>query len=232
MLVVALVSLAILGQAPIEPLTINTPLVAPETTADQTGPFDRFIQSIFEPVGYRVVVQHPPAERSLRNVVAGIDDGDGPRIGGMEDRYPGLVRVPESLFDFAMVAFAVSEQFEVHSWAALKPYHVGIVRGWKILEERITGTRSLVRASTPANLFRMLALGRVDVAVIDRAVGEALIAELKIRGARALEPPLAVRPMFLYLNASHARLAPKLAESIRVAKATAVYARVRQERHE
>ena len=47
-----------------------------------------------------------PAERALRNVNDGIEDGNFLRIAGMSDKYPELVQVPEKLVVWEFVAFS------------------------------------------------------------------------------------------------------------------------------
>jgi polar amino acid transport system substrate-binding protein len=64
----------------------------------------------------------------------------------------------------------------------------------------------------------MLLAGRVDVVLYDRLRGEHLLASRGIETVRIVEPPLAVRGMYLYLNLRHKALAAPLEAALRDVK--------------
>lgn len=206
------------------PLTLNTFAGPPLSTADQTGYYDRILLEAFRRLGVPVVIGHLPAERSLLNANAGIDDGDFVRIAGLEKKYPNLVMVPEKLDDFEFVAFTRHLTLRTTDWATLTPYHVGIVRGWKILEEHLAGVQGLTTAKNQEQLFMLLKNGRVDAVVYARKEGYGLLRQLGITDAVALSPPLAVRPMHLYLHKKHAGLVAPLAAVLQSMKNDGTYA--------
>jgi polar amino acid transport system substrate-binding protein len=111
----------------------------------------------------------------------------------------------------------------------LKPYNIAIVTGWKILEANITQTQSLTKVKDEASLFRLLDLGRADLAVYDRRQGLAFVEAMKLENITVLEPPLAVKSMYLYLNKKHADLVPPLTEAIRKMKEDGTYRRIVEE---
>jgi polar amino acid transport system substrate-binding protein len=57
-----------------------------------------------------------------------------------------------------------------------------------------------------------------------------LIRQQDIKGVHALDPPLATREMFIYLNRRHAALVPRLAEALREIKAEGLYDRLYREK--
>jgi polar amino acid transport system substrate-binding protein len=144
------------------PLSLNTFVGPPLSTPDQTGYFDRILLEAFSRLNIPITIGHLPAERSLQNVDSGIDDGDFVRIAGMEKRYPNLIMVPEKIDDVEFVAFTRTLNLSTTSWATLTPYHVGIVRGWKILEENLAGVKKLTPMKDPEQLFTLLKNGRAD----------------------------------------------------------------------
>ncbi len=210
-----------------EPLKINTAFAMPLSSPDQTGMFDKLMQAVFARLGHQVVVQMPPAERALRYANAGIDDGDGPRIEGLDQTYPNLIRVPEQVIQVNFVAFTTGDfKFEIDDWSALDPYHVGIVKGWKILERNITGAQSLTQARTPEELMSMLGEGKIQVAVIGRLTGKYMADEVGVENLNVLTPPLAVRSMYLYLHKKHADLVTPVAEALRDLKKSGEYDKI------
>jgi len=208
-------------------LSISTFMGPPLSDTDGTGACDRLLTEAFRRIGIEIEIVHHPAERSISNADRGIDDGDFPRIAGLENRYPGLIRVPEKVLDFEFVVFA-QEDFPVGSWDSLAPYHVGIVRGWKILEENLAGVAMLIKARDQEQLFRLLGRNRIDVAVYARREGRYIAARQGLTSVRPLDPPLTVQEMFLYLNRKHARLVSRLAAALREMKQDGAYGRMMQ----
>jgi len=193
-------------------LVLNTAFGPPISTPKGDGFFDQLMREAFGRYGITVSVDRPPAERALINANAGIVDGDGPRIPNIDNTgpYPNLIRVPEKLFDVEFAAFTNGRKLNISKWEDLKNFNVGIVRGWKILEHKISQSRSLVKIKTAELLFRMLMNGRVDVVVADRLGGLAIAEKLKMETLLELTPLLAIQPMYLYLNRKHSDLVPKI----------------------
>lgn len=207
-------------------LSLNTFAGPPLSTPDQSGYYDQILREAFHRLGISITIGHLPAERSLVNANTGIDDGDFVRIAGIEKIYPYLLRVPEKIDDFEFVAFTKRVNLRTENWEALAPYHVGIVRGWKILEKNLRGVQRLIKVKNQHLLFTMLKQDRVDAVVYARQEGYGLIQQLQIQDAVGLEPPLAKREMFLYLNRKHADLVEPLAMALRQMKADGAYAAI------
>lgn len=218
----SLLPAAVLGGGVLEaraagPLRINTHSALWPLGPSDRGPgiFLAVVEAAAAAMGRRIDAEILPAERSLRLVSAGIDDGDGPRIEQMDQLYPNLHRVPEPIVDYRFSAFA-SRPLPIDGWGSLSSRHVAIVRGWKILERNLAGVASLQAIRTPELLFDHLARGRAEVAVFEESMGIGLL-EARGRADRfvVLQPPLAVRPMFLFLHVDHQDLAEPLAVELR-----------------
>lgn len=209
------------------PLVLGTFAGPPLSNESQTGFYDLVLGEAFRRIKQPLAIVNLPAERSLLNANNGITDGDFVRISGLERLYPDLIKVPEKIVDFEFVAFSRNVRMKTSSWASLKPYDVAIVRGWKILEENIVDTRSLVRTKDQLQLFRLLANERTDIVIYSRFEGYALLKDLGLKDVTALEPPLAVREMYLYLNRKHQALIPTLAKALREMKTDGTYRAIR-----
>ena len=125
------------------PLVLNSADGPPFSKPDGTGIIDRVLHEAFGRLGIKISIIAVPAERALHNAGEGSDDGTFSRIGGMGEKYPGLLQVPEKIVDFEFVAFSRNIDTTTNGWASLQPYDVAIITGWKILEENIKNTRSL-----------------------------------------------------------------------------------------
>jgi len=210
------------------PALIITTSVAP-LVADKNGNgiYSLLLQEAFSRINQEIEIVQLLAERALMNADSGLTDGDFPRISGLEKLYPNLIRVPEKLSDYEFVAFSKHQKKTMYSWDALQPYDVAIVRGWKILEKNIVNYNSLIRTKDQKLLFDLLVNDRVDIVVYSRIAGNAYIRSQGLEGVIvALEPPLAIREMHLYLNKKHEQLIEPLSNALREMRKDGTYTKI------
>ncbi|MBF0505872.1 MAG: transporter substrate-binding domain-containing protein [Nitrospirae bacterium] len=210
-------------------IVLNTSNAPPNSTSDDRGIGDQVLTEAFRRIGITLKIDHLPSERALLNADDGVEDGNFARVEGMEKTYRNLVRVPEEISRFEFVAFSRRYSFKIAGWDSLRPYNIGIVTGWKILETNIAGTSSLASIRDAQLLFRMLLDDKVDVVVYDRMQGLVLLRDLKISSIHVLWPPLAVKGMYLYMNRRHLELVPRIAGAIRGMKKDGTYRKITDE---
>ena len=211
--------------APAKTLVLNNPGDAPLTRADGSGFLDRLVGEAFRRAGLELVLVRLPAERGLRDANAGIADGDLSRIAGIERLYTNLLRVPESTIETRFSAFTRGEAFVTDGWHSLAGRRVGIIKGWKILERNLGEARDIVYAKSARQLFRLLERDRVDVVLYAERLGREYLRANGLTDVRVLAPPLEVQSMYIYLNARHRALVPRIAAALREMKADGSYAR-------
>ncbi|MFW6288627.1 MAG: substrate-binding periplasmic protein [Spirochaetota bacterium] len=153
---------------------------------------------------------------------AGIFDAEANRVAGMEDSYPNLRRVPEPNMTMDFVAFSKVSR-EMAGWNSIRDLDVGIVRGWKILEEHTSEFPHVVTVQSEVELFTMLRKDRIDVALYARETGYATLHQLGIEGISHLEPALASRDMYLYVHARHEDRAETIARVLQEMKIDGTY---------
>jgi polar amino acid transport system substrate-binding protein len=212
-----------------EKLTINCDDGPPYSTPDQKGLSDLRVREAFRRAGLEIEIARVPSERALLNVDQGIDDGTYDRIAGVESAYPSLVMVPEPVTEFEFVAFSRRLDIRIADWSSLKPYSVGIVTGWKLLEANIREVRELLKVRDERQLFNLLDKNRADLVVIERRQGLEACRQNAGGVPHVLDPPLAVRKMYLYLNRKHAGLVQRLADALRGMNADGTSARIERE---
>ncbi|MBF0509586.1 MAG: transporter substrate-binding domain-containing protein [Deltaproteobacteria bacterium] len=210
-------------------LVLNTSNAPPNATRDHTGLGDRVVKEACRRIGVEVKIVMLPSERALINANDGIDDGNFARIRGMSDLYPNLVRVPEEITEFEFTAFTKNLNIQTTDWAGLKPYNVGIITGWKILESSIVGAKSLVKVKDERVLFNLLAQDKADVVVYDKRQGLVLLGGMKLTQIKTLSPALAKRSMYIYLHKKHQALVPALAAAIKTMKEDGTYKKIMDE---
>ena len=210
-------------------LVLNDPTEAPYTMPDGSGFLDAIAGEAFRRAGVKLKLVKLPAERALINANLGIGDGDLSRIAGLETLYPNLVSVPEKLVDLTFAAFGKDAMLPAR-WEVIRARSVGHIKGWKIYEQPLKGAANVVEADDAQQLFRLLNLNRIDVALYERWFGLALLRQQGIKDVHTLEPALANKEMFIYLHQRHAALVPKLAAALRAIKAEGLYQRLYQEK--
>lgn len=197
--------------------SVNTGFTAPVSTV-----FEQVLHEVLARLGLTLEFHEISAERSLILVNDGVDDAECCRIPQVvEADYPGLITVPESVFEVRFSAFSKRRDIRLERWEDLRPYTVGTVTGWKILVnniERVQPAGSFVLDDAEA-MFRMLDMDRLDIATLGYLSGRKVIDELGLTDTLLpIEPPLARRELFLMVHPRHAELVPQLTETIREMK--------------
>jgi polar amino acid transport system substrate-binding protein len=196
-------------------ITLSTYAGTPLSTPNQSGFYDLVLKEAFSRAGHKINIIQLPAERSITNANEGITDGDFVRISGLTSIYKNIIQVPEKITNFDFVAFSKDPTIKITDWQSAKPYHIGIVRGWKILENNLAGAASLLRVKNQQLLFKLLDKNRANIVVYSRFEGYGVIRQQNLKGVHTLEPPMAIREMYLYLNKQHAQLVPVISQHIK-----------------
>lgn len=207
-------------------LVLNSSFYAPITSPDKTGVLDLLYKELSRRLGIEIVIQSLPAERALINANHGIEDGDVCRIAGLDEKYPNLIRVPEAVMSYQMSVFSRNANFKVSGPQSLKPYDVGIITGWKILERNTSEARSVIRVENGEQLFTMLDKGRIDAVVIENIQGVMLIKKMGLRQIRLLQPPFIKGEWYLYLNRMHKSLVPVISAELKAMKRDGTHRRI------
>jgi polar amino acid transport system substrate-binding protein len=176
----------------------------------------------FHRIGIRAEIVYTPTGSSLSDVNAGILDAEINRITGMEKSYPNLIMVPEPNMTMDFVAFSL-QPFDSDGWESIRNLDIGLVRGWKILEDNTAGFPHVIRVPTEVELFTMLNKERLHIALYDRLTGYAVLRDLGIDRVHHLDPPLASRDMFLYVHEKHEGIVGSIALALREMKADGSY---------
>ena len=208
--------------------TVSTSYKSLLSTPEQTGMLDRIVKEAFNRIGINAEVVFNPTGRSLEDVNEGFADAEINRVAGMEENYPNLIRVPEPNMVMHFVAFS-KKDYKINGWDSIRDLNIGIVQGWKILEENTKDFPHVTLVPTETELFNMLDKNRLDIALYSKLAG---YEQLMLRGLSDiyhLEPPLASREMYLYLNKKHEHLIDKVAEALRDMKEDGTYDLIVQE---
>ncbi len=168
------------------------PYVLGETGGVATGGVGvELLQAIFDRVdGVRLELPLVPWNRALRGVQQGTADGIGIVLRTPEREayldYSDAVFVSHNVVWYATARFP--DGFEWHGYDDLKPYVLSVVTGHSYGEELdrllAAGAMNTVNVSSADKLFAMMDKGRIDFAIVDRLVGQALVADFGTPGER------------------------------------------------
>lgn len=153
-----------------------------------------------------------PAERSLKLVDAGVNDGECCRIPEViYSTYSNMVTVPVSFHAVRFSAFSKRRDIAINSFADLKPYSIGTVKGWRAAVDGIQRLqpREAHIVTRPEQLFMMLQQDRIDFGVMGYLSGLKVISELQLHDIRAIDPPLLEKKLFLLLATRNQALVPE-----------------------
>jgi polar amino acid transport system substrate-binding protein len=187
----------------------------PIVTASHDGVIDQIYQELSRRLDIKIIIdQVETGERVLINANNGIDDGDIGRGLGLEKRYPNLMIVPVPVYHYQMAVFSRNIDFHVAGEDSIKPYDIGILRGWKILENITQDARSVTSVESGEQLFTMLDKGRIDIAVFEKSQALAIINKMNISGIKLLQPSLIEGDFYLYLHKKHKDWIPKITKTL------------------
>jgi len=187
-----------------------------------TGMLDRIIKEAFQRIEIKAEIVYTSTEKSLIDVNAGLLDGEINRIEGMELSYPNLIRIPEPNMVMNFVAFS-TKSIPIQGWESIRNLYLGIVKGWKILEDKTEGFPRVVYVPSEVELFTMLHKGRIDLALYADLTGYAVLEDLGFKEIFALAPPLEMRNMYLYVHKKHRDKVELIAEGLRGMKQDGTY---------
>lgn len=216
------------AEAPLH-LVLNSPFSAPITAPDGSGFLDLLYGELFGRLGISFAIQLLPGERALSNANAGIDDGDVCRIAGLEAVYPELRRTEEGVLEYRMTVFSRRHDFPVQGPESLRPYELGFLGGWKILESVTAGHPRRQLLDTTDQLFLMLAHDRLELVIIDQLLGREAVERLGLSEIKPLSPPLLTGTWYLYLHEKHRALLPAIDRELRRMKEDGTYQSLRRQ---
>lgn len=207
---------------------INSGAKEPLASKSGDGFYNLITEELFRRLGEDAKVVLLPSERALVNANKGIDDGNIARVPGIEKKYTNLVRVPEPVLEFEFMAYSNShESPSISGWNSFSPYVVGYMTGWKIYEKNIKITRKTTKVKNPTQLFKLLKNKRADVVMFDRWMGLYWLNKLNIK-ANLVEPPVAKKKMYIYMNKKYSGLVPKIDMALKQMKQDGTYDQIKR----
>lgn len=169
----------------------------------------KFMTRVYNELGHTMTVLEYPG-RALIESNAGLVDAELFRVAGIDNKYKNLIQVPGAISFSRIFAYVRKDSnLSPKNWTDLKGLRVGYVIGAKVVETKLQGIRS-VGVQRPEQLFDMLKLGRLDVAVYT-ATTENIHEDII-----PINTPLLKVPVYHYIHIKNRDLLVPLRDSIRL----------------
>jgi polar amino acid transport system substrate-binding protein len=182
-------------------------------------------------LGIEVVFEAIPQARSLIMSNEGKIDGEVTRLAGLEAQYPNLMMVPVVLIEQKGMAFTRKDKtFPLNGWDSLRPYSIVTLNGAKWSTDGTMGMDRVDIVTQPEQMFKMLEMGRVDVALGPRLTGMVQIMQLGFTDILPIEPPLVINKLYHYLNIKYkTHLLPQLSAVLQQMESSGQSSEIREQ---
>lgn len=198
------------------------------TTADDQNhsrakAMNAVLTECFKRMGMALEIIPMPSKRSLKNANNGTEDGNFVRTDGITQAYPNLIKVPERISVNRIVAFSKNTNIKVSGWKSLLKYHVAYVNGWRNCERELKNPKSKTVVKNEELLFTLLEKDRADVGIFGQSTGIEVLKKFGFSDIKALEPPIVVSDLFLYVHKKHESLIPEIIKNLKKMKKDGTY---------
>ena len=196
-------------------LRLGSSYYPPITTPNKDGVMDLIYKELGQRLQIDIIVGDlETAERVLLNANNGTDDGDVGRVLGLEKIYTNLISVSVPIYHYEMVVFSKNVTLKSIDAKSIMPFDIGILRGWKILENISKGAQSVSSLESSEQVFNMLDKGRIQIALFEKSQGLLVLKEMGLKEINALQPNLLEGDFYLYLHKKHKMLIPKITATL------------------
>ncbi len=174
------------------------------------GVSEAVLTRVYADVGQPMRFVDLPARRAGRLLASGEVDGNVHRASDYFATTPGLVAVVTPLARVTLRAYTRDPALSLSGWSDLPRWRVAHLRGVVRVEQLMPAGVHRVEASNLRELWRLLASGAADVAILSELAGSPAQKPAGIPGLRRLDLVLDEHTVHHVLAARHAALALRL----------------------
>jgi hypothetical protein len=173
------------------------------------------LPQIYKNIGINITVTPLPAQRAQLVANTGEKDGEIMRIWSYGIENNQMIRVATPYYYLETMPFSLKErQLIIHEIDDLKKYKLAKIRGVKHTSNITRGLSEIYEMNSTENMFKVLKKGLVDVVLTNTLDGELTLKRLGYKNIVPTSRPLAVLPLYHYINKNHATLVPIINQEI------------------
>ncbi|MCP4753869.1 MAG: amino acid ABC transporter substrate-binding protein [Proteobacteria bacterium] len=172
--------------------------------------YSEFLRQAYGKLGYELSFKRVPSKRSLHDSNLGKSDGELIRALNIQKMFPNLVPVKAPLATIQITVYTKDKIFVPKGRDSLKPYKIGIIRGFTTTDKV---TRGLNRHEVKSydSLFKMLQIGRIDIALLlESEAIRFLKKNPQFEDIKPLKPAIISVPLLHFLHKKHMDLIPQI----------------------
>lgn len=174
------------------------------------------VRKAYRKIGYETEIHKMPAQRALFESNSGESiDGELARTLHAQSFLPSLIKIPVRLTSIEASVFTKNTSLEVKSWEDLKDYNVTSVRGYVLIQKKLSHIKGLQEVIDEDQALKFIENGRADLAVLIKKIGLASIKTLELKDIKVLEPPLESIPIYHFIHSKHKDLVPALTKAMK-----------------
>jgi len=185
------------------------------------GEYPELISKAYALMGYQIEVIKLPAKRALYQAKNDSTiDGELLRVENAEQWLPNHIRIPVPIVNIEVAAYVKNFQVDISGWQSLSPYKLGSVRGFIAIEKHISKYNTTFVTET-GQVMEMLELGRIQIGVIPRIIGDEMLKHGKYKGITSLDKNVYSTQLFHFIHSKHKALVPEFISAIKLVLARA-----------
>lgn len=173
------------------------------------------LKAAYGRIGVDVDARRLPAARSLDMADRGMVDGEIIRIKAIGPEYPNLIRIDVPINRVEGIILTCGRTIDPVTLDGVRDLRLGVKIGNRYAERLTDGFPHVSRLPDAEKLLQLLLEGRLDAMLVDRYWAITKWDEPGMECLRINEPPVAVLPLYHYLNRNHAYLVPGITAALR-----------------
>lgn len=179
--------------------------------------FKTAIGEALRSMGMEMDLQFFPPNRCAQMLDAGLAGGYLMGDASEPSLHPRLIKIDVSPASDEFVVFTKGKDLVVSDWSSLKPYSIGYMIGMVPVEKGLKsgGLSTATGTQSPQQAFQMLEANRVDLVIMPKIVGLAILKSLGISDIKSLPPALVKVPLYFFLDQSQKGIAEKLTQALK-----------------
>lgn len=189
---------------------------------------ERIIGEMMRRNNIELTFQILPAKRSLERVNSGYADGEAARISSINKTYPNLLSVPESVFEFDVLAVSKEKIASIKSLEDLKNFKVSALNGIEIVRRKmqVLQPKKFIPTSNLNNMLKMLNSKEVDVILINRLGIFSHFEKFVHQDFHIYKKPLIKKKLYFHLHKKHKPLVPIFLKTLQEMKKDGTFAEI------
>jgi len=183
----------------------------------------------FRRMGYGFKLISQPGERAMVDANQGIVDGEAGRISKIDkEKYANLIMVPFPITTMQDGAYSTDHSIKINGWESLagKPYKVGLLKGIKSVEQKLSlyvDKSNIITLSDTEQCVKMLQAGRIDLFIVGTQIEDSTFmhndAYKEVKRVGIVE----TKVLYPWFHKRHKNLIRPLADTLKTMKSEGRY---------